>query len=253
MLEARLAERGNLRPDQVTDVFLTSFRPETRRAITLFEAAAWWVSEQEREAVGTALALRLKKEAHEGEQADRQVVEALSQDVAILRRCKAAPDRLADHVDLFPMPGVTPGSCGLLLENPRFTTVVCGDAIPTIEHLEQGMVLTPAADVDQARASMSEAVEVADLLILGRDNVVVNPDQASVLGIALVCRGVGVLGRIPSRLVIDDDVHHDERQARFFSTALGFVRGIGQEGGLDDLPGRGIDPFQYVCTHHDCW
>ncbi|GMV26860.1 MAG: hypothetical protein AMXMBFR58_28910 [Phycisphaerae bacterium] len=177
MLEARLAERANLRPEQVTDVFLTSFRPEARRAITLFETATWWVSEQEREAVGTALALRLKKEVHEGEQADRQVVEALSQDVAILRRCKAAPDRLADHVDLFPMPGVTPGACGLLLENPRFTTVVCGDAIPTIEHLEQGMVLTPAADVDQARASMSEAVEVADLLVLGRDNLVVNPTK----------------------------------------------------------------------------
>ncbi len=175
-MEARLLERANVRPDQVTDVFLTSFRPDVRRSISLFESASWWTSEAEREMVGSALAMRLKKEAEESE-ADVEVVEALSQDVGILKRAKAAPDRLADHVDLFPMPGVTPGLCGLLLEQPRFTTIVCGDGIPTIEHLEQGIVLPHAVDVDRARASMAEAVEIADLMVLGRDNVVVNPTK----------------------------------------------------------------------------
>lgn len=177
VLEARLQERGGIRPDDVTDVFLTSFRPDARRAMSLFESATWWISEAERETVGTALAMRLKKELEEGEAADSDVVDALSQDVSILKRARGAPDRLAEHVDLFPMPGVTPGLCGLLLEQPRFTTIICGDAIPTVEHLEQGMVLASAVDVEKARTSMGEAIEVADLLILGRDNLVVNPTK----------------------------------------------------------------------------
>ncbi|HRJ49969.1 MAG: MBL fold metallo-hydrolase [Phycisphaeraceae bacterium] len=174
-LEARLLERANLRPGEVTDVFLTSFRPDVRRGVALFESASWWIGEAEREAVGAVLATRLKEEAQA--QGDEELIEALSRDVAILRRTRAAGDRLADQVDLFPMPGVTPGLCGLLLEHPRYTVVVCGDGIPTVEHLERGMALSPAVDVDRARSSMAEAVEVADLLVPGRDNVVVNPTK----------------------------------------------------------------------------
>jgi hypothetical protein len=37
------------------------------------------------------------------------------------------------------------------------------------------MVLTPCADLEAAQESFREAVEIADLLILGRDNVVLNP------------------------------------------------------------------------------
>ena len=47
--------------------------------------------------------------------------------------------------------------------------------MPTVEHLETGKVLLPAADADQARESFAEAVEIADQLVLGRDNLVVNP------------------------------------------------------------------------------
>ena len=80
-----------------------------------------------------------------------------------------------EGVTLFPMPGVTPGSCGLLIEEARHTTLICGDAIPTLAHLEQGKVLPTALSVDRARQSFEEAVEIADLLIPGRDNLVVSP------------------------------------------------------------------------------
>jgi glyoxylase-like metal-dependent hydrolase (beta-lactamase superfamily II) len=95
----------------------------------------------------------------------------------VLRKFVAAEDSIAEHVDLFPLPGVTPGLCGLLLEGARHTTLICGDAVPTVEHLEQGQVLTNAADVTRARESFQEAVEIADLLVLGRDNIAVNPTK----------------------------------------------------------------------------
>lgn len=176
ILSARLTERANLLPSQITDVFLTSFRSDCRRGIGAFENAEWWISEGEREGVGVPLAQHLKELNPEDEE-DRVMKEVLMRDVGVLQRCKVAPDELAERVTLFPMPGVTPGLCGLLLEDPRFTVLITGDAIPTVEHLERGQVLSNSIDSAKARESFTDAVEVADLLILGRDNIVVNPTK----------------------------------------------------------------------------
>lgn len=179
---ARLAERSGLHPSDVTHVFLTSFRPEVFRGITAFDGATWLISEAEREITGAALAEELRRmaddeaEAHGGE-----LRRALERDAAILRRCRVAPDcltgRSVERVDLFPLPGVTPGLTGLLIPEGNRTTLVCGDAIATVEHLEQGKVLPQTADLEHARESFREAVEIADLLVLGRDNMVVNPGR----------------------------------------------------------------------------
>jgi N-acyl homoserine lactone hydrolase len=174
-LLARLGERVNLRPGDITDIFLTSFHPDARRAIEAFPNAAWWISETERETVGIALAQQLKRAVEAGD--DPETIEVLRREVAILQRCRPPGDIMDERVSLFPLPGVSPGLCGLLLEGERHTTVICGDAVPTGEHVELGRVPSPVADVDKARASFEEAIEVADLLIPGRDNVFVNPTK----------------------------------------------------------------------------
>jgi len=177
-LVARLEERSGLAPKDITHVFLTSFNPELRRALPAFAEAAWLINEPERETIGRALVAKFHEASEEGDAAMR---DALEQDLAILKRCQPAPDTLATHkgqrVDLFPLPGLTPGLAGLLIPDRRHTTLICGDAVPTTEHLEQGQVLMGAADVDQARASFGEAIEIADLLVLGRDNIVPNPTK----------------------------------------------------------------------------
>lgn len=173
-LLARLRERANLGPEEVTHVFLTSFRPDGRRAIESFPDAEWLIHETERETIGAALVEQVHRAADGG---DDEVAQALRADIAVLERCKPAPDRLAAHVDLFPLPGVTPGTCGLLLAQRRWTTLVCGDAIATGEHLERGMALPACADADRARESFSEAIEIADLIVPGRDNLLVNPTK----------------------------------------------------------------------------
>ncbi len=171
-LAARLNERSGLTPDKITHVFLTSFHPHARRALAAFPEATWWISETERETVGVPLATALRDamEANDDETAD-----TLHKDVALLQRCAPAPDEIAERVSLFPLPGVTPGMTGLIVADAQHTLVVTGDAVPTIEHLTQGQAPRQAGDLEQARASLLEAVEIADLLILGRDNLVVNP------------------------------------------------------------------------------
>jgi glyoxylase-like metal-dependent hydrolase (beta-lactamase superfamily II) len=171
---ARLRERAGIGPEAITDVFLTRMHIDTRRGIDAFDQAAWWLAEPEREHVGTLMALNLRAAA-DGD--DEELIAQLEREVAIIQRCKAAPDRLAPGVDLFPLHGVTPGLTGLLIVEPTRTVLVCGDAIATVEHLEAGKVLSGAADTDQARESFAEAVEIADVLVLGRDNVVANPTK----------------------------------------------------------------------------
>ena len=175
-ITARLHERSGLRPRDITDVVLTSFSPDTRRGILAFRTAEWWVGEVEREAVGVPLARQLGALAEQPE-ADPEVRAALETAIGVLRKCKPLPEKLADRVVPFPMPGVTPGLTGLLLEHPRLTALICGDAVATVEHLEQGRVLDSAADVKLATESFKEAVEIADLLVLGRDNLIPNPTK----------------------------------------------------------------------------
>lgn len=167
-LVPRLAERSGLEPADVTTVFLTNFRPAHRMGIAAFEHAQWFIFEEERERIGRQLVARFDQEE------DNQLRRLIESEIALLQRCKAAPDILAPGVDLFPSAGFTPGTCGLLLSLPSSTVLVAGDAITTQEHLERGQVLRGAFDVKQAQQSLLDAVEIADLIIPGHDNVVVN-------------------------------------------------------------------------------
>lgn len=173
---ARLDERAGLDPSDITHVFLTSFKADTCRGLRAFDHADWYLSETEREAVGIPLAQLLAS----ADDADDDTRKELEYQVSLLRECKPAPDSLARGVDLFPLPGVTPGMTGLLLAEPNRTTLVCGDAIPTLEHYEQGKVLKTAHNPEQALESFQEALEIADVLVLGRDNLVVSRGRGMV-------------------------------------------------------------------------
>lgn len=167
---ARLDERAGLDPSDITHVFLTSFKADTCRGLRAFDHADWYLSETERESVGIPLAQML---ANAGD-ADDETRQELEYQVSLLRECSPAPDSLARGIDLFPLPGITPGMTGLLVAEPNRTTLVCGDAIPTLEHYEQGKVLKTAHNPDQALESFQEALEIADVLVLGRDNLVMS-------------------------------------------------------------------------------
>ena len=171
VIAARLGERSGLASGAVTDVFLTNFRPAHRGGLEAFPDAKWWIAEAERERVGRALVARFEQEE------DNAVRRMLDADIQLLRSLRVAPDSLAPQVDLFPLPGYTPGSCGLLLSEASRTVLVAGDAVATVEHLERGQVLRNAFDIEQARESLAEAIEIADVIIPGHDNVVLNPTR----------------------------------------------------------------------------
>ncbi len=169
IIAARLHERSGLKPDQITDVFLTHFRPAHRGGLGAFQNAQWWIGEQERESIGLELLGQFELEN------DEQMRQLLREEITLLKRFESAPDQLAPQVDLFPMPGFTVGTCGLLLALPHATVLIASDAVATGEHLQHGQVLQGAYDLEQAGESFKEAVEIADWIIPGHDNLMANP------------------------------------------------------------------------------
>lgn len=169
VLVHRLAERTGLKPDQVDCVFLTSFQPVHRRGLDLFSKADWLMHEAEIDAFRDHLAHALASD----EQVDSQQAELIREELGILERFKPAPDRLTGQVHLFPTPGVTHGSCSLLLVPATMTVAIAGDAVINRDYLEHGRAYERCHDVRKATESLGELIEIADQIVCGHDNAIV--------------------------------------------------------------------------------
>ena len=171
ILAARLDERSNCRIEDITHVFLTSFTPDHCRGISLFDDATWLIHEPEKTAVESDLAEHLARAEEAG---DTALEDAIQDQQALLQRCTIADTHILPGVDLFPLPGASPGCCGLLIPLPARTVLLAGDAIATREHLERRQVLPTCTDHDLAMESFRDGVEISDVIVPGRDNLLLN-------------------------------------------------------------------------------
>ena len=113
-----------------------------------------------------------------GETADRLgnvESENLQQELDLVRRFQPAPAKFTKQVGIFPMFGATPGCTGLLLTPQTQTILVAGPAAATGEHIERGMIWEQSADQDTAMESLTDMLELADVIIPGFDNVTFSP------------------------------------------------------------------------------
>ena len=170
---ARLFERTGLRPEQIDTVFLTNFRPAHRAGLPLFGDAKVLMHEVEQHAMANRL--RSLIEEAPDEDLDRAT---LVNELKLLESIAPADDKLADQVDLFPLFGYTPGTCGLLVAAVTSTTLIAGDAVPTLDHFLAGQLLPDAYDINAAGESMREVYEIADLIVPAHDNLFANPRSA---------------------------------------------------------------------------
>src|SRR5439155_3407832 len=118
-LGARLFERTGLRAEQIDTVFLTDFRPAHRAGLALFQNTKVFIHEVEQQAV--AQHLRRMLDEAPAEDLDRKV---FVEELRLVEKLHPAPDRLAEQVDLFPLFGYTPGTCGLLVAAATSTTLI---------------------------------------------------------------------------------------------------------------------------------
>lgn len=172
MVDAHIQERWGIDLSAVTHVFLTSFDPDRRRTLNGLGHATWYMHEPEIQSAAIAITDELQRA-----QGDSELTTILEHHRDMLATFEVPDDHLLPSVDIFPLPGYTLGSCGLLLSTPIRTVMICGDTIATSEHLEQGIVLSNCANIELAQESFKECVEIADIIVPGRDNVVLNPNR----------------------------------------------------------------------------
>jgi glyoxylase-like metal-dependent hydrolase (beta-lactamase superfamily II) len=170
IIGARLLERTGIHPDRIDTVFLTNFRPSHRAGISIFSRANWLIHEIEQQSATQQISSLLQQAPEEDEDAKR-----LRNDLELLEKLKPADDKLAPGVDLFPLFGYTPGTCGLLIAAPGSTTMIAGDAIPTLDHFLAGQTLPDAHDIKASHEAMSEVYEIADQIVPGHDNLFLSP------------------------------------------------------------------------------
>ena len=169
ILAARLFERTGLRADAVDTIFLTNARPAHRGGLSAFPKAKVLIHEVERERVLVDLGLRLD---HAEDDEDRLPIEA---EIKLIHALRTAPDTLAPQVDLFPLFGYTAGTCGVLVSGATQTILLAGDAVASADHLLAGQVLPGCFNLGQAKESLTEVYEIADVIVPGHDNILINP------------------------------------------------------------------------------
>ncbi len=121
VIGARLYERTGLKPEQIDTVFLTNYRPAHRAGLEIFRKAKVLLHVAEREFVVPQL--EEMREAMGSESAESKVLE---RELGLLEQIGDADDKLAPGVDLFPLPGYTPGTCGVLVSLPASSILIAG-------------------------------------------------------------------------------------------------------------------------------
>jgi glyoxylase-like metal-dependent hydrolase (beta-lactamase superfamily II) len=175
VLDARLFERAGIHATAITHVFLTNWRPVHRRGLEQFSNAVWWMHETEIRAAREALE---QARASARRQGNLEIETLVRKEHALLAKVQPAPDDLAESVQLYPLPGYTPGQCGLIVTEPALTTIIAGDAVPTRGHFLAGQVFPDCWDVAPSKESLAELMEVADIIIPGHDNAFLTPRAA---------------------------------------------------------------------------
>jgi glyoxylase-like metal-dependent hydrolase (beta-lactamase superfamily II) len=149
LIPAVLDHRLGKTVEDIDMVFLTSRRAAHTRGLAAFPDAKWYMFEPEIEEWA----------------ADREAVRG------ILDRLHPAPERLTDRVHIFPTRGPTAGHCSLLIAAATATLMIAGDAVLTRGHFEHGAVFDRSANIEAAKESLAEIVELADVVVPGHDNI----------------------------------------------------------------------------------
>ncbi len=167
ILAAMFNERTGKQLDAVTDVFCTTLRPVHRRGLDALPNARWWTSEMEL----TSYRDHLETIAGSSERLDSEDSQFIEADLKLLGRFSPAPEKFTEQVQLYPLFGASPGSAGLLLAPATSTIIIAGDAAITSEHIQAGQIWRNCNDTEAALESLTDLLELADVIIPGHDNV----------------------------------------------------------------------------------
>ncbi|MCE5280237.1 MAG: hypothetical protein ABFD92_12575 [Planctomycetaceae bacterium] len=167
VLAARFNERTGKMLSDVTDVFCTTLRQAHRRGLADMPKANWWASIDELQWYRDYLTDLIDSHGRAGSE-DALEAEA---DLKLLQRVRPAPRDFGPAAQVYPLAGPTPGTTGLLLTPATSTILIASDAAITSAHVLRGQVWEGCNDMHAALDTLSDLLEVADMIIPGHDNL----------------------------------------------------------------------------------
>lgn len=167
-LQARLNERTGKQLSDITDVFCTTLRPVHRRSIGAFPHANWWCSEAELEAYSRGL-----EDMRDAAGRIHAETDDMAADMDQLKKFRPCSAQFSRQVSFYPLSGPSPGAAGLLLTPATQTIIVAGDAAVTAEHVQRGQVWEGCHDTAAALETLTDLLEIAEIIICGHDNVMI--------------------------------------------------------------------------------
>ena len=85
-------------------------------------------------------------------------------------RFTPATGQLLDGIDIIPLPGHTPGLCGLKFSAAQGTIIVAGDAVMRKDFFEHRVGYYNSMDFGQASKTIKYIAQMADIVVPGHDN-----------------------------------------------------------------------------------
>ena len=139
-------------PDKIDFVFLTHFHGDHRYGLGLFPDAVWFMPQAGLD------------EWLDANPSDRELIDSFH----------PAEKQLAPGVDVLPAPGHTYGLHALSVMTRWGSLVVAGDAVMTPEFFNADEGFHNSVDFDMASATIKDIKQMADLVIPGHGNVILN-------------------------------------------------------------------------------
>ena len=173
ILDGRMHERTGKGLESITDVFCTTLRPCHRRGLEGLANASWWVHEPELSSYRN----HIETLQDSASRLDEEQASLIEDDLRLLSRFKPAPEKFSPMVQLYPTTGPSVGSAGLLLTPATATIIIAGDAAITGGHIQGGQIWQGCIDHEAAMESLSDLLEIADIIIPGHDNIMFRPPR----------------------------------------------------------------------------
>ena len=94
----------------------------------------------------------------------------LAEKSEMAKKVLPAPESPFPGVKLLPLPGHTPGLCGLLFDAAEGRVVVAGDSVMTRDFFRDARGYFNSLDFEQSTQTIKKLYDIADVIVPGHDN-----------------------------------------------------------------------------------
>lgn len=159
-MAVKLQELCQVKPEDIDVVYSTHFHCDHRVDAEKYTNAVCYMSES---------ALKDLQKAKERAKRDPNYADMVAGHHEVFRVCK---EKLTDAISMYPLPGHTDGTTGLLFESNGKKVVIAGDTVMGVEYFEHANGYWFNENLEETRKSIRKVAMDADVIVPGHGDVI---------------------------------------------------------------------------------